>query len=118
MALTMDQYISLYGGSDISKRKATADLSRRWPERTVKYAFKKEDFKLKEQYMVRRAMTDWERYTCINFQPARKSDRNYVRLQNGIGCNSKLGMIGGAQTLNLEYPGCRFKGLYLHELGH
>ncbi|KAH9512805.1 hypothetical protein Btru_038227 [Bulinus truncatus] len=63
-------------------------------------------------------MTEWERYTCVRFRPATTEDKNLIRLQGGGGCNSQLGMIGGTQDLNLEYPGCRFKGLYLHEIGH
>ncbi|GFN94343.1 metalloendopeptidase [Plakobranchus ocellatus] len=67
---------------------------------------------------MRRSMTEWERYTCMNFRPATQQDPNVVRFQNGVGCNSQLGMVGGVQVLNLQAPGCRFKGLYLHEIGH
>ena len=39
----------------------------------------------KEEYMIRVAMTEWEKYTCVRFRPATRSDRNLVRFQNGQG---------------------------------
>ena len=39
----------------------------------------------KEEYMIRVAMTEWEKYTCVRFKPATRKDRNIVRFQNGQG---------------------------------
>ncbi|KAH9514083.1 hypothetical protein Btru_030169 [Bulinus truncatus] len=102
------------------KRKAvrTTKWVLRWTDNVVPYTIVDTHFDTKEKYMIRRAMTEWERYTCVRFRPATTEDKNLIRLQGGGGCNSQLGMIGGTQDLNLEYPGCRFKGLYLHEIGH
>ncbi|CAL1543605.1 unnamed protein product, partial [Lymnaea stagnalis] len=101
-----------------TKRKATRSTRLRWTNAEIPYMFTKGDFDDKEQYMIKRAMTEWERYTCVKFRPAVTEDKNSVRFQNGGGCNSQLGMVGRVQTLNLMAPGCRFKGLYLHEIGH
>lgn len=38
-----------------------------------------------EKYWIKRAMTEWERYTCVRFRPAVSTDRNVVRFQNGYG---------------------------------
>ncbi|XP_005104709.2 zinc metalloproteinase nas-15 [Aplysia californica] len=101
-----------------SKRKATANTRLRWTKAEMPYLFAKGHFDSKEEYMMRRSMTEWERYTCMKFYPATSSHKNSVRFQNGVGCNSRLGMVGGIQVLNLQAPGCRYKGLYLHEIGH
>ncbi|XP_055891008.1 zinc metalloproteinase nas-15-like isoform X3 [Biomphalaria glabrata] len=100
------------------KRKAAKSTTLRWTEGIIPYSFASGHFDEKEQYMMRRALTEWERYTCVQFRPATNQDRNSVRFQNGVGCNSLLGMVGGVQDLNLQAPGCRYKGLYLHEVGH
>jgi hypothetical protein len=101
-----------------TKRKATRDVRLRWTNSEVPYLFAKGHFDAKEEYLMRRSMTEWERYTCLKFRPATSTDKNSVRFQNGVGCNSQLGMVGGIQALNLQAPGCRYKGLYLHEIGH
>lgn len=100
------------------KRKAIRDVILRWPKGIIPYKFVTGHFDDKEKYMIRTAMTEWEKYTCLKFREATNSDRNLVRFQNGLGCNSQLGMVGGQQALNLDKNGCRFKGLYLHEIGH
>ncbi|XP_059138879.1 zinc metalloproteinase nas-15-like isoform X2 [Physella acuta] len=101
-----------------SKRKAIREETLRWTNAEIPYLFAQGHFTKGEEYMMRRAMTEWERYTCMKFRPATTSDKNSVRFQGGVGCNSMLGMYGGVQILNLQSPGCRFKGLYLHEIGH
>lgn len=140
MYLTADQFNELYDGPQSmehfpgrgkrsatgrklqkktrSKRKAIRDVILRWKDSVVPYKFVTGHFQDKEEYMIKVAMTEWEKYTCVRFRPAKYADRNLVRFQNGYGCNSQLGMVGGEQALNLDRNGCRFKGLYLHEIGH
>ncbi|WAR27393.1 NAS30-like protein [Mya arenaria] len=100
------------------RRKAIRDVVLRWDDGVIPYTFVNGHFSEKEKYMIRTAMTEWEKYTCLRFRPSGRGDRNLVRFQNGLGCNSQLGMVGGSQPLNLDKNGCRFKGLYLHEIGH
>ncbi|KAK3094298.1 hypothetical protein FSP39_000021 [Pinctada imbricata] len=52
-------------------------------------------------------MREWEKYTCLRFRE-RTNEQNYVLFQDGYGCNSQLGMVGGPQVLNLDKNGCRF----------
>ncbi|KAL5004699.1 hypothetical protein ScPMuIL_018155 [Solemya velum] len=120
MMLTKDQLHRLYDNqtNNISKRKATRSANLRWTNNEIVYKFANNHFSVKEIYHLKRAMTEWERYTCLRFRKAKNTDTNYIRIQNGQGCNSQLGMVGGVQALNLETPGCRFKGLYIHEIGH
>uniref|UniRef100_A0A2C9JFA9 Metalloendopeptidase n=1 Tax=Biomphalaria glabrata TaxID=6526 RepID=A0A2C9JFA9_BIOGL len=117
-AVMDDTYFSKVNEKTRQKRKAVRRTKLRWTNNVIPYIFLATHFETKEEYMIRRAMTEWERYTCMKFRPATSQDKNVVRFQGGGGCNSQLGMIGGTQDLNLEYPGCRFKGLYLHEIGH
>lgn len=100
------------------KRKAMRDVILRWPAAEVPYHLAFGDFTDTEEYLIKQAMTEWERYTCVTFRPAVSNDVNLVRFQNGEGCISQLGMVGGVQVLILDKEGCRFKGLYLHEIGH
>ncbi|KAK3603705.1 hypothetical protein CHS0354_023311 [Potamilus streckersoni] len=125
MLLTEEQYHSLYETpSDHTpirgrkKRKAVRDTVLRWTSNEIPYRFVPGDFTEKEQYIIRNAMTEWEKYTCVRFRESKSSDYNVLRFQNGRGCNSQLGMVGGEQALNLDANGCRWKGLYLHEIGH
>ncbi|KAK3596060.1 hypothetical protein CHS0354_012952 [Potamilus streckersoni] len=57
--------------------------------------------------MVKRAMLEWERYTCLRFMQAKSSDQNVIVFRNNKGCYSQLGMVGGEQDRTI-----------LHELGH
>ncbi|KAK7478304.1 hypothetical protein BaRGS_00030456, partial [Batillaria attramentaria] len=135
MYLTQEQFLSLYEppssnlmiGPPLAvpenlmvrqKRKAIRDVINRWTNAEVPYQFARGDFSDKEQYMIKQALTEWERYTCMKFRPAMSADSNILRFQNGASCSSQVGMVGGVQLLNLDVAGCRFKGLYLHEVGH
>ncbi|XP_070182065.1 zinc metalloproteinase nas-15-like isoform X2 [Littorina saxatilis] len=120
MNLTPQQYTALYGHEDgtVDKRKATSNINTRWQNSTIPYIINEKDFSAEEITGIKAAMTDWGMMTCLRFRPASSADKNTIKIQNGNSCNSALGMIGGTQTINLQSPGCRFKGLYLHELGH
>ncbi|XP_023232123.1 astacin-like metalloprotease toxin 5 isoform X1 [Centruroides sculpturatus] len=54
--------------------------------------------------------------TCLRFVYRRTED-NYIYIQEGEGCNSHIGKPGGRQILNLG-SGCWNVGIILHELGH
>lgn len=59
-----------------------------------------------QRQLIMDAISDYHQYTCLRFVPAR-SDRNRIRFQNGAGCSSYVGMIGGTQPVSLA-PGCRY----------
>uniref|UniRef100_K1PN08 Metalloendopeptidase n=1 Tax=Magallana gigas TaxID=29159 RepID=K1PN08_MAGGI len=95
MYLTYDQYKILYSSErERTKRKAVRSGVLRWPSGEIPYEFKWGAYSNSEKYLIRVAMREWEN------------------------CNSQLGMVGGGQPLNLDRNGCRYKGLYLHEIGH
>ena len=58
------------------------------------------------RYRIEKAMTHWQRHTCVKFVPYdRLKHTNYVTIQKGQWCASKLGMTGGVQPLYLAL-GC------------
>ncbi|XP_022341790.2 uncharacterized protein LOC111135757 [Crassostrea virginica] len=131
MNLTEEQYQLFYSPPEFGsletmpffeqkrkKRKAVRRTDLKWTNNVMPYTFADGHFTTKDQYIIKTAMREWEKYTCIKFREKTNSDINYVRFQNGHGCNSQLGMVGGEQILNLDINGCRWKGLYLHEIGH
>eukprot|EP00105_Crassostrea_gigas_P030469 XP_011452782.1 PREDICTED: zinc metalloproteinase nas-15 [Crassostrea gigas] len=118
MYLTYDQYKILYSSErERTKRKAVRSGVLRWPSGEIPYEFKWGAYSNSEKYLIRVAMREWEKYTCLRFRK-RQRENNYVMFQDNFGCNSQLGMVGGGQPLNLDRNGCRYKGLYLHEIGH
>lgn len=120
MVLRPRQFRAMYmsDANRRKKRKATRPLAFRWTDKTIPYEFITSHFNADEVYYIKAAMDTWQRTTCLKFRPATRADRNRIRFQNGNGCNSLLGMAGGTQPINLEARGCRFSGLYLHEVGH
>lgn len=62
-------------------------------------------------------MDEIEEKTCIRFVD-REDERNYIDVRRAvIGCSSYVGMVGGAQHLNLS-TGCFSKFTVTHELIH
>nr|QBH70097.1 CreM12-ShK4 [Colubraria reticulata] len=119
LVLKQEQYMQMYGiNHGRSKRKATRPLVFRWTDKTIPYEFIASHFSVDEIYYIKAAMARWQETTCLKFRPATRADKNRIRFQNGRGCNSHLGMTGGTQPINLEARGCRYSGLYLHEVGH
>ncbi|XP_074656527.1 blastula protease 10-like [Tubulanus polymorphus] len=120
MVLSEEQAVRMYLTNPASrnKRKATSNMAKRWPDAKVYYYIKAGDFNVYELKNIRAAMDEYEKLSCLTFTEVSPNDpRNRIRIQNGVGCNSHLGMSGGAQPLNLG-PGCRYKGTVIHELGH
>jgi Astacin (Peptidase family M12A) len=49
--------------------------------------------------------------TCIKFQQYDGTQKDYVVITSeDTGCHSSVGRMGGAQSLNLQYPGCTSVG--------
>ncbi|XP_029643131.1 zinc metalloproteinase nas-14 [Octopus sinensis] len=124
MMLNIEQFNDLYEVPNTEsepirkRRKAVRNDKFRWTNGIIPYELDPYDFSVKDFYFIKRALTEWERYTCLKFVPARQTDKNRILFRHGSGCNSQLGMVGGVQAVNLDANGCRYKGLYLHEVGH
>ncbi|XP_064638104.1 protein draper-like isoform X2 [Lineus longissimus] len=120
LILTPEQHAMMFETDDNgrTKRKAWKGDKFRWTHNTMPYYFNGNDYTEHQKKEIREAMDVYEAETCLKFRPATSSDVNKVRFKQGQGCNSQLGMVGGSQDLNLDSAGCRWKGLYWHEIGH
>jgi hypothetical protein len=57
--------------------------------------------------------------SCVTFEQ-RTDQKNYLRIQNGLGCWSHVGMFRqpSSQMLTLQKPGCLTSTIVAHELIH
>jgi Astacin (Peptidase family M12A) len=69
--------------------------------------------------MISDAIEQFKTHTCIKFTP-RGGEKDYVVFDNTqTGCWSPVGKTGGAQTINLQTPGCITRvGTVMHEILH
>ncbi|XP_064597890.1 zinc metalloproteinase nas-14-like [Liolophura sinensis] len=118
--LTRQQWqdVLLYqAGFTRHKRKAIRSSRYRWTNKVIPYEFQNGVFSRYDRTVIQSAFNVWEKHTCVRFLPATASDRNKIRIQNGGGCSSYVGMIGGTQPVMLG-RGCRLEQVVVHELGH
>ena len=85
--------------------------SRRWPNGVVPYVITNSSLTARAL----NAMAHIEANSTVNFVP-RNGHSNYIRFVVSTGCSSSVGMVGGAQNINLG-PGCS-TGNTIHELMH
>nr|VZI01847.1 unnamed protein product [Spirometra erinaceieuropaei] len=104
-----------------SSRAAVPIQAIRWPGGVVPYIIDRQLFTKSELDDLMEAIKTWNDETCMQFRPYRNGDKNWIRITDGEGCNSQfIGFSGrnGEQIINFSKHGCRYYGLYLHELGH
>ncbi|XP_025092948.1 zinc metalloproteinase nas-13-like [Pomacea canaliculata] len=100
-----------------NKRKAIRSNDYRWDDDVIPYKIASYVFSSSEEREIQKALDEWQQYTCLSFRRARSTDRNFILFDNGDGCFSNVGMIGGSQVIGLA-RGCRTKGVIVHEVGH
>jgi len=99
--------------SDVSTESTfTTSMVKLWPSAIVYYSI---DASLPASNRVAEAIAHWESRTPLRFIQ-RTNQPNYVFFVPGSGCSSKVGMVGGMQTVTLE-GGCS-TGNTIHEIGH
>ncbi|GFQ97677.1 zinc metalloproteinase nas-15 [Trichonephila clavata] len=97
-------------------RFATKHEWLKWPNGVVPYTLD-EIYSESEKQLIRSAMDEFEKRTCIKWIEKTDED-NYVEIYSEMGCYSDLGRTGGVQSLSLESPDCMEKGVIMHELMH
>ncbi len=105
--LTPDQVNS---ANELSK--SSGRISNLWPNNIVFFDI---DETLPNQQRVNDAIAHWEVHTNLRFVQ-RTHQNNFIFFQEGDGCSSYLGRIGGRQRITLA-PGCS-TGNTIHEIGH
>nr|KAG5690178.1 hypothetical protein BaRGS_016569 [Batillaria attramentaria] len=127
MAMTPRQFGDLMrdpfrGAWTRSKRKAVVEsfessgetVVTRWDDAKVYYEINDD---LNGRAAITQAIKEWETYTCLNFTLADYDTKDKVVFQDGEGCYSRLGKIGGTQEIVLG-DGCLEKSIVIHEIGH
>ncbi|CAI2354282.1 unnamed protein product [Caenorhabditis sp. 36 PRJEB53466] len=97
------------------KKRQIQNSAKFWPKNIVYYYFDSGLGTIMQQ-IVKDAMTFLETRTCITFKE-NSTATNRVKIINGVGCYSSVGMLGGEQTLSLG-SGCELVGTAAHELSH
>ncbi|XP_005098486.1 zinc metalloproteinase nas-13 [Aplysia californica] len=123
--LSLEEYRVLHGsGADstgrLNKRKAARPmhprgLFLRWKKCVVYYEIDP-SLDAGTERIIREAMDEWEKYTCLVFK-MNTSITHRIQFKDGDGCKSKIGMQKKPQPLLLA-RGCRTKGIIAHEIGH
>ena len=105
---------ALSSKTPVRQSSITPFESRRWTGGVVPYLI---DDNVPNQGRIDGAVAHWNEKTSIKLVP-RTTEVDYVRFrQNNAGsCNSNVGRIGGAQTVNL--PDSCSQGSIIHEIGH
>jgi hypothetical protein len=67
--------------------------------------------------MIRTAISEYHKYTCIRFRPYRSGDKAYLSFYKGGGCSSPVGYSGRTNRVSLA-SGCWRLGTVEHEIGH
>ncbi|BHF60770.1 metalloendopeptidase activity [Sparganum proliferum] len=104
-----------------SSRAAVPIEAIRWPDGVVPYIIDEQFFSNEELGEIKEAIKTWNEETCVQIRPYSSGDNSWVKITDGHGCNTEYaGFSGrsGEQLLRLSSHGCRFYGLYVHELGH
>ena len=88
----------------------------------ILYYYQTPDFKKDKKSVetVRAAMNHIESKTCLKFKEVSSETavKNYLKLINGNGCYSYVGMTGGKQDVSMPFSkGCRYNHA-VHELLH
>ncbi|KAL6094738.1 uncharacterized protein ACO6RY_16088 [Pungitius sinensis] len=83
---------------------------------TIPYTISHE-FTGAEGQVINTALTSFHSRTCIRFVP-RGSENDYISIENGDGCYSSLGRIGGKQVVSINRQGCVYHGIVQHEVNH
>ncbi|XP_071558634.1 astacin-like [Temnothorax nylanderi] len=101
-----------------TRSNGAKDPKLRWPNHVIPYVIEG-NFNRTQLKLIREAMKDYEKYTCLRLKP-RTNEKDYVKIiSDNSGCWSYIGKIGGAQIINLQIPGCvTKKGTVIHEIMH
>ncbi|XP_078370014.1 zinc metalloproteinase nas-13-like isoform X2 [Oculina patagonica] len=118
MILTAAQRMALQLGTGRAAIKG-----KEWPKGVMVYSIDKK-FGKKGTKVIKQAIKEWEKMTCIRFK-LRKKEKDYAYFFPGEkkGCTSFVGRQGGRQIINLEEKAsnggtCWTKGTVIHEIGH
>jgi len=123
IVLIQEQKHFLLSNDSTPTRTGWIDEYYRWPKDKhgnaimPYYVDPDSDYTTYQQTLLRLAMNDLEKYTCIRFVE-RTDEEDFVAISSGSGCHSHMGKIGGEQELSLKKNGCFNRWIIIHELIH
>ncbi|KOC64282.1 Astacin, partial [Habropoda laboriosa] len=104
---------------DIGTQNGVLDQKLRWPGGIIPYYIKEDGFGKKDIEVIKGALEDYNKNTCIRFRPYRSGDKDYIYIKtSNTGCWSYVGRQNNGQVVNLQNPGCVYHGTIVHELLH
>lgn len=98
-------------------RALIKDVRRTWQHGVVPYQIK-HNVGAARRDIITSAIKHWEKRTCLRFKRKTK-EKDYVQFEEGNGCASYVGRIGGKQDIivgNMQHS-CKV-GNIIHEIGH
>ena len=75
-----------------------------------------DEFSAQNKALIEKAIYGFQN-TCIQFEPKKAQDIDYIVIKGGEGCNSPVGRQGGSQNVILG-EGCLRYDTIIHELMH
>ncbi|KAK0090145.1 hypothetical protein PV325_002570 [Microctonus aethiopoides] len=101
-------------------RNGVIDAATRWPNGTIPYLIRDNDFDDEEITKIHEAIKEFHEKTCLLFRNyEEKIDSDYLIFQSNMsGCWSSVGKQGKSQLINLQTPNCLKHGTIIHEIMH
>jgi len=114
-----------------SERLAVLQYHRIWPKKEIPYILDTKFGPFDKKY-IKIWLEEFSKLTCLKVVE-RTNQKDYVKIVSGTSCSSKVGRLGGEQTLTLEpsrlivskdrrssllKPGCINRRIVLHEIMH
>jgi len=96
-------------------RNAIIDESQKWPGGVMPYVYWS-GYTESQKAIIAKAISRLQEVTCLRMKQ-RTNEADYIYIKPVEGCFSKVGRIGGEQTLSLV-NNCFYVGTVLHEIMH
>ena len=84
----------------VISKNAIKNTYQRWPGGEIPYLISN-SFGSHERSVIRAAMEQFSRHSCVKWRPHMPTDIDYVHILRDQGCHSRVGRTGRAQILSL-----------------
>ncbi|CAI4221345.1 unnamed protein product [Auanema sp. JU1783] len=99
-----------------ARRNGVITGIRKWPNGRIPYVISNQ-YNERERAVLARSFQEYQKKTCIRFEPRTAFDNDYLYIGKIDGCFSDVGRAGGRQELSLD-DGCLQYDTAIHELMH
>lgn len=109
-----DHLLSLQNPDQMTVNSASPASIVKWPNGVVPYTFNANVNTTQKQQWIA-ACEEWQKYAKVSFVP-RTNQANYIVVTSSTENTSYMGMVGGAQTVNIV--SWNWKYIICHEIAH